>query len=151
MDHWKWYRFALEAQDVLVWGYIPGTAVLASVPLSQMFTKLPSYFLLPDAPVSPDGKDTPLARLAWDYTRKKPSYRQFCQDMSDRFLRMPVDRRLRDTTAGAVRLALSHLRPWFHRLDALRRHAPSFRLWRWWIEFERREQGQEEEGYEACG
>lgn len=115
-DHWKWYRFALEAQDVLIWGYIPGTAVLASVPLSQLSTKLPSYFLLPDAPTSPDGKDTPLARLAWDYTRKKPSYRQFCQDMSDRFLRMPVDRRLRDTTAGAVRLALCHLRPWFHRL-----------------------------------
>ena len=36
--------------------------------------------------------------------------------MSDRFLRMPVDRRLRDTTAGAVRLALCLLRPWFHRL-----------------------------------
>lgn len=102
---------------MLIWGYIPGTAVLASVPLSQMFTKLPSYFLVPDAPTSPaNGKDTTLARLAWDYTCKKPSYRQFCQDMSDRFLRMPVDRRLRDTTAGAVRLALCHLRPWFHRL-----------------------------------
>ncbi|KAH9931502.1 uncharacterized protein B0H18DRAFT_1116300 [Fomitopsis serialis] len=115
-DHWKWYRFALEAQDVLVWGYVPGTAVLASVPLTQMFTKLPSYFLLPDAPTPTNGKDTSLSRLAWDYTRKKPSYRQFCQEMSDRFLRMPVDRRMRDTTAGSVRLALCHLRPWFHRL-----------------------------------
>jgi len=57
-----------------------------------------------------------MGRLGWDYMRKKPSYRQFCQDMSERFLRMPVDRRLRDTTAGSVRLALCHLRPWFHRL-----------------------------------
>lgn len=112
-DHWKWYRYALEAQDVLVWGYIPGTAVLASIPLSQVLTKLPSYFLCAD---SSDTKDSPLGRLGWDYMTKKPSYRQFCQDMSERFLRLPADRRLRDTTAGSVRLALCHLRPWFHEL-----------------------------------
>ncbi|CAL1710001.1 unnamed protein product [Somion occarium] len=111
-DHWKWYRFALEAQDVLVWGYIPGSAVLASIPLLQIVSRLPSYFLYPDIS---DSKDSPLARLGWDYTRKKPSFRQFCQAMSDRFLRMPMDKRLRDTTAGSVRLALALLRPYIHR------------------------------------
>ena len=40
-DHWKWYRYALEAQDVLIWGYVPGTAVLASIPLTQILSKLP--------------------------------------------------------------------------------------------------------------
>ncbi|OBZ76495.1 hypothetical protein A0H81_03164 [Grifola frondosa] len=112
-DHWKWYRFALEAQDVLVWGYIPSTAVLASIPLTQILNKVPSYLLSPD---SCDAKDSPLSRLGWDYANRKPSYRQFCQDLSERFLRMPVDRRLRDTTAGAVRLALCFLHPWFHHL-----------------------------------
>ncbi|OSD00431.1 hypothetical protein PYCCODRAFT_1479116 [Trametes coccinea BRFM310] len=112
-DHWKWYRYALEAQDVLVYGYIPGTAVLASVPLVQLLSKLPTYMLHPDpSPL----KDTPISRVAWDYERKKYSYKLFCQEMSDRFLRMPVDRRMRDTTVGAVRLALALLRPWFHKL-----------------------------------
>ncbi|CCL99387.1 uncharacterized protein FIBRA_01405 [Fibroporia radiculosa] len=115
-DHWKWYRFALEAQDVLVWGYIPGNAVFASIPLSQVLTKLPSFFLSPDTPLSPDTKNAQTSQLglAWDYSRRKPSFREFCQDVSARFLRMPPERRLRDTTAGAVRLALCHLRPWFH-------------------------------------
>lgn len=112
-DHWKWYRYATEAQDVLVWGYIPGTAVLASIPLTQILSRLPSYFLSADIP---DGKDSPMARLGWDYARKKPSYRQFCQEVSERFLRLPLDRRLRDTTAGSARLALCLLRPWFHKL-----------------------------------
>ncbi|TBU45339.1 hypothetical protein BD309DRAFT_860434 [Dichomitus squalens] len=112
-DHWKWWRYAHEAQDVLVWGYIPGTVVLASIPLTQILSKLPSYFLNPDPSVL---KDTPISRVGWEYERKKYSYRMFCQDMSERFLRMPVDRRVRDTTAGAVRLAITLLRPWFHRL-----------------------------------
>ncbi|KAI8974895.1 hypothetical protein BD414DRAFT_517491 [Trametes punicea] len=113
MDHWKWYRYALEAQDVLVYGYIPGTAVLTSVPLVQILTKLPSYMLHPDpSPL----KETPISRIAWDYERKKYTYKLFCQEMSDRFLRMSVDRRLRDATVGAVRLALALLRPWFHKL-----------------------------------
>ncbi|GBE89805.1 hypothetical protein BKA93DRAFT_793571 [Sparassis latifolia] len=111
-DHWKWYRFALEAQDVLVWGFIPGTAVLASVPLIQILTKLPSYFLSPD----PAAKESPLSQLGWDYIRKKPSYRQFCEDMQERFLRLSIDRRMRDTTTGATRLAVSFLRPYFHKL-----------------------------------
>ena len=111
-DHWKWYRFALESQDVLVWGHIPGTAVLASVPLLQILAKLPSYFLYHDIA---DAKDSPLFKLGWEYTHKKPSYRQFCQTMTDRFMQMPIDRRLRDTTAGSVRLALAFLRPYFHQ------------------------------------
>lgn len=112
-DHWKWYRFAVEAQDVLVWGHIPGSAVLASIPLLQILSKLPSYFLYPE--LSDTSKDTPLNRLSWDYTQKRPSFRQFCQSMSDRFLRMPLDKRMRDTTAGSVRLALCLLRPFIHK------------------------------------
>ncbi|RDX52539.1 hypothetical protein OH76DRAFT_166407 [Lentinus brumalis] len=112
-DHWKWYRYALEAQDVLIWGYVPGSAVLASIPLAQILSKLPSYFLNPDPS---NLKDTPISRVGWDYERKKYSYRVFCQEMSERFLRMPVDRRMRDTSAGAVRLAIALLRPWFHRM-----------------------------------
>jgi len=111
-DHWKWYRFAVEAQDVLVWGHIPTEAVISSIPLLQILSRLPTYFLYPEIP---DNKDSPLSRISWDYTRKKPSFRQFCQSMSDRFLRMPVDKRLRDTTAGSVRLALCLLRPYVHK------------------------------------
>lgn len=111
-DHWKWYRFAVEAQDVLVWGYIPQSAVLASIPLLQIISRLPSYFLYPDLS---DSKDTPLGRLGWDYAKKKPSFRQFCQAMSDRFLRLPADKRLRDTTVGSVRLAVGLLRPYVHK------------------------------------
>ncbi|GJE93469.1 hypothetical protein PsYK624_096280 [Phanerochaete sordida] len=110
-DHWKWYRFALESQDVLVWGHIPGNAVLTTIPLLQILSKLPSYFLYHDIA---DAKESPLFKLGWDYTKKKPSYRQFCQAITDRFMQMSVDRRLRDTTAGSVRLALALLRPWLH-------------------------------------
>lgn len=45
---------------------------------------------------------------------RKPSFRQFCQDMSDQFLRLPTEHRLRDATGGSVRLAMAFLRPWFH-------------------------------------
>ncbi|KAI0075308.1 hypothetical protein K474DRAFT_1664356 [Panus rudis PR-1116 ss-1] len=111
-DHWKWYRFAVEAQDVLVWGYIPGSSILASVPLLQIIPKLPSYFLYPDVS---DSKDTPLSRLSWDYTHRKPNFRQFCQLMSDRFLKLSMDKRMRDTTVGSVRLAMCLLRPYIHK------------------------------------
>ena len=83
------------------------------MPLTHILSKLPSYFLNPDPSIL---HDTPISRVGWDYERKKYTYRAFCQDMSERFLRMPADRRLRDTTAGAVRLAIAFLRPWFHRL-----------------------------------
>ncbi|KAI0083781.1 hypothetical protein BDY19DRAFT_987807 [Irpex rosettiformis] len=111
-DHWKWYRFALESQDVLVWGHIPGTAILASIPLLQILNRLPSYFLCHNIN---DAKDSPLFRLGWDFAQKKPNYRQFCQVISERFLQMPVEKRLRDTTAGSVRLAIALLRPYFHK------------------------------------
>lgn len=95
-----------------MWGYIPGSAVLASIPIRQIVSRLPSYFL---ASESLDPKESPFGRLGWDYTSKKPNYRQFCQTMSDRFLRNPIDRRLRDTTAGSVRLAICLLRPYIHK------------------------------------
>lgn len=86
----------------------------------------------------------PFGRLAWDYTERKPSYRQFCQDMSTRFLRMPDEHRLRDTTAGSVRLAIIFLRPWFHKTihedfhlatSKLRELASVIAQWpgQWWV------------------
>lgn len=86
--------------------------MLASIPLVQILNRLPSYFLCHDIN---DPKNSSLFKLGWDYTRKKPSYRQFCQVISDRFLQMPVEKRLRDTTAGSVRLAVAFLRPYFHK------------------------------------
>ena len=38
-------------------------------------------------------------------------------DAAERFLKMPVEKRLRDTTTSAVRLSLSFLRPWLHRVS----------------------------------
>ena len=97
-------------------GSISGTAVFASIPIFTLISKLPSYFLqsttLGDCK---DAPETPFKTLAWDYTERKPSYKQFCQDMSTRFLRMSPELRLRDATAGAVRLAITFLRPWFHK------------------------------------
>lgn len=111
-DYWKWYHFAIESQDVLVHGFIPNDAVLTSIPLLPLLERLPSYFMKD----SDAGKSTsPFDRLAWDIAERKPSYRQFCQDMSERFLCMPPHLRLRDTTGGSVRLAVEFLRPWFHR------------------------------------
>ncbi|KAG9308349.1 hypothetical protein JVU11DRAFT_12115 [Chiua virens] len=116
LDYWKWYRYALESQDVLVHGAIPAPAVLASVPLLSLIDKLPSYFLRPDR----DPKSLPLSLsgLAWDTMERKPSFRQFCQDMSEHFLRLSAEHRLRDATGGSVRLAMAFLRPWFHRVVA---------------------------------
>ncbi|KAA1474528.1 hypothetical protein DENSPDRAFT_860387 [Dentipellis sp. KUC8613] len=119
-DHWKWYRFATEAQDVLVFGYVPGSAVLASIPILSLLPKLPSYFLHPD-PEDADGdytKPALFSSLTWDASPSaspRPTYQQFCQQMSEQFLRSAPDVRLRDTTAGAVRLAMGFLRPWFQR------------------------------------
>ena len=42
----------------------------------------------------------------------------FCKDAADRFLKMPNEKRLRDTTTSAVRLSLSFLRPWLHRASS---------------------------------
>lgn len=94
----------------MVHGFIPESAVLASIPLLSIIEKLPSYFLHAN-PSLP--KAIPLTRLAWDFTQKKQSYRRFCQTMSERFLRLPIEERLRDTTVGSVRLAVAFLRSWF--------------------------------------
>ncbi|KIJ63560.1 hypothetical protein HYDPIDRAFT_113020 [Hydnomerulius pinastri MD-312] len=116
LDYWKWYRYALESQDVLVHGSIPGPAVLASVPLLSLIDKLPSYFLRQDC--NTKSMPSPFDTLSWDTMDRKPSFRQFCQDMSDQFLRLSAEHRLRDATGGSVRLAMAFLRPWFHKVVA---------------------------------
>lgn len=100
---------------VLVYGSIPTTAVYNSVPLLDILDKLPSYFLHPEnTPVYTAPFTTPLDRVAWNYTNRKLSYRQFCREMSTRFQQLPFETRLRDTTAGSVRLAAAFVSPWFH-------------------------------------
>ncbi|KAG6337023.1 hypothetical protein ID866_2083 [Astraeus odoratus] len=112
LDYWKWYRYALESQNVLVHGSIPAPAVLASVPLLSLIDKLPSYFLGGNC----DEKIlSPFDALSWDTMDRKPSFRKFCYDMSNQFLRLPTEHRLRDATGGSVRLAMAFLRPWFHK------------------------------------
>ena len=93
-------------------GSIPAPAVLASIPLLSLIDKLPSYFLRQDG----DKKlSSPFDVLSWDTMDRKPSFRQFCQDMSDQFLALPTEHRLRDATGGSVRLAMAFLRPWFQK------------------------------------
>jgi hypothetical protein len=101
----------LESQDVLVHESIPGSAVFASIPLLPILEKLPSYFLRENT----EDKASPFDRLAWDAAEKKPSFRMFCQDMSERFIQLSLEHRMRDSTAESVRLAVTLLRPWFHK------------------------------------
>ncbi|KAF9531045.1 hypothetical protein CPB83DRAFT_809322, partial [Crepidotus variabilis] len=110
---WKWHRFSQDSQTVLIYGMVPQEAVLASVPLLQILRKMPSYFLREDVQVI-DGN--PLNLVAWNYASRKLSYRHFCHDMSSTFKNRPEEVRLRDATSGAVRLALSFLRPFFHNV-----------------------------------
>ncbi|KAJ3504701.1 hypothetical protein NLJ89_g7795 [Agrocybe chaxingu] len=111
---WKWYRFSKDSQTVLVYGMVPRPAVLASIPLLQILRKMPSYFLRKDIQIIDDRN--PLDQAAWDYKSRRLNYRQFCQDMTTIFANRPADVQLRDTTSGAVRLALAFLRPFFHRV-----------------------------------
>ena len=111
-DHWKWYRFAVESQCVLIHHSIPRKAVYSSIPLSKLLEKLPSYLT-----TSETDKSSPFDRLSWDYTQRKQSFELFCKDAAERFLKMPTETRLRDTTTSAVRLSLSFLRPWLHRIS----------------------------------
>lgn len=92
---------------------VPRQAVLASIPLLQILRKLPSYFLRKDVQLV-DGN--PLDQVAWNYTSRKLGYHQFCREVSTLFLNRPEDVKLRDSTAGAVRLALAFLRPFFHNV-----------------------------------
>src|SRR5260221_3199407 len=92
---------------------VPRQAVLASIPLLHILRKLPSYFLRKDIQLI-DGN--PLDQVAWNYMSRKLGYHQFCREVSTLFLNRPEDVKLRDSTAGAVRLALSFLRPFFHNI-----------------------------------
>ncbi|KAJ2919720.1 hypothetical protein MD484_g697, partial [Candolleomyces efflorescens] len=111
-QYWKWHRFSSESQSVLVHGFIPGHAVLASVPLLAILERLPHYFLRSKIQSSPA---RPLDRLAWNYADKKHTYRQFCQEITNRFFAQSQEIRFRDATGGSMRLALTLLRPWFHK------------------------------------
>jgi hypothetical protein len=85
---------------------------MASIPILSIIPKLPSYFLNPN----PDEEDKSFfSNLTWDVTQQRSGYQQFCQQMSEQFLRSPAEVRLRDTTAGSVRLAMCFLRPWFQK------------------------------------
>lgn len=97
-------------------GAIPAPAVLASIPLLSLIDRLPSYFLRKNCDLR--SSQPSLDGLAWDTMDRKPSFRQFCQDMSDQFLQLSDKHRLRDTTGGSVRLAMAFLRPWFHKVVA---------------------------------
>ncbi|KAF9484080.1 hypothetical protein BDN70DRAFT_196577 [Pholiota conissans] len=138
---WKWYRFSQDSQSVLVYGAVPRPAVLASIPLLQILRKMPSYFLRKDIQII---SGNPLDQVAWDYAKRKHNYRQFCQEMTKVFMGKSVDVRLRDSTAGAVRLALSFLRPYFHNvvqedfdlaISYLRTFAVTISAWPggWWV------------------
>jgi len=97
---------------VLVHHSIPRKAVYSSIPLLKLLEKLPSYLTTPET-----DKSSPFDQLSWDYTQRKQSFELFCKDAAERFLKMPVEKRLRDTTTSAVRLSLSFLRPWLHRVS----------------------------------
>jgi len=92
---------------------VPRQAVLSSIPLLHILRKLPSYFLRKDIQLI-DGN--PLDQVAWNYMSRKLGYHQFCREVSTLFLNRPEDVKLRDSTSGAVRLALSFLRPFFHNV-----------------------------------
>ena len=81
----------------------------SSIPLLKLLEELPSYLA-----TSETDKSTPFDRLSWDYTQ---SFVLFCKDAAERFRKMPIEKRLRDTTTSAVRLSLSFLRSWLHRVS----------------------------------
>jgi hypothetical protein len=86
--------------------------VLASVPILSIVPKLPSYFLNPNL----DEEDKSFfSNITWDVTQQRSGYQQFCQQMSEQFLRSSAEVRLRDTTTSSVRLAMCFLRPWFQK------------------------------------
>ncbi|KAL5514542.1 hypothetical protein ACEPAG_1858 [Sanghuangporus baumii] len=65
--YWKWYRFALESQDVLVFGAISGDAIYTSIPLTHILPKLPSYLFAMGA------GDAPLLKSISDPREPDPS------------------------------------------------------------------------------
>ncbi|KAJ6545490.1 hypothetical protein B0H19DRAFT_999213, partial [Mycena capillaripes] len=111
-SHWKWFHFAQESQLVLVYGGIPQTAVLTSIPILRLLDRLPSYCLPP--PVAIPTHDPNERLLVLKYLTQKPSFRTFCEAQSANFLRASPDSRFLDSTSSAVRLALVFLGTWFH-------------------------------------
>ena len=89
----------------------------------SVLPKLPSYFVSSGSP----SDDKHFNSLAWDFSAPRADFQQFCQQMSDQFLRSPSELRLRDTTAGAVHLAMGFLRPWMQR-HALKEFHDAVRL-----------------------
>ncbi|KAF9078497.1 hypothetical protein BDP27DRAFT_1396797, partial [Rhodocollybia butyracea] len=114
--HSRWCRFAQDSQSVMIYGFVPRSAVLASVPLRTVIQNLPSYFLKTPSN-SQITFDLPLNMIfAWDFMSKRDTnFRRFCQETGERFTRMPYQNRVREITVGSVRLALTLLNPWFHR------------------------------------
>ena len=87
--------------------------MFSSIPLLKLLEKLPSYLTT----TSETDKSSPFDRLSWNYAQKKQSFELFCKDAAERFLKMPTEERLRDTTTSAVRLSLAFLRPWLHKIS----------------------------------
>ncbi|KAL0566640.1 hypothetical protein V5O48_015370, partial [Marasmius crinis-equi] len=113
--HWRWYRFAQESQSVLVHGFIPRSAVVASIPLLSIVHHLPSYFLKPNVLNPRDFEG--LSSLAWDFAdTKRCTYRKFCLDLQARFSRLPFQSRVRDLAVGSARLSIALLNPWFQEM-----------------------------------
>jgi hypothetical protein len=66
------------------------------------------------AVLTPPPSPTPFA-VVFKNPHSRPSFKQFCTKLSERFLRGSEEARLQDTSAYAVRLAVALLRPWLHR------------------------------------
>ncbi|KAJ7748378.1 hypothetical protein B0H16DRAFT_1888466 [Mycena metata] len=109
--HWKWFDFAQESQGVLVYGGIPQSAVLCSIPILRIVNSLPSYCFRRLPPIEPR---TPLDRLTSSFLAEKRNFRKFCEMQSAYFLRSDPEARFIDSTSTSVRLALTFLGVWFH-------------------------------------
>ncbi|KAK7052657.1 hypothetical protein R3P38DRAFT_2502490 [Favolaschia claudopus] len=122
-DHRKWSHFAQESQLVLIYGGIPHTAVLTSIPLLQIVDKLPSYcFHNPLSLPAVPAPVTPLSPLSPSFLLSKPSFHNFCISQSASYLCANPATRFLDSTTAAVRLALAFLGVWFQWMVTL--HPP---------------------------
>ncbi|KAF8911351.1 hypothetical protein CPB85DRAFT_1434890 [Mucidula mucida] len=115
-DDERWYRISEESQSVLIYGYIPLSSVMSSIPLLSILDKLPSYFLHKELdPLKEQLPATlPFDHVAWDFANKKASFKHFCHDMVDRYFEDSAEVRLHSTIVESVRLAVAFLHPWFH-------------------------------------
>lgn len=106
----RWHQFSRESQSVLIYGYIPLTSVMTSIPLRSIIDKMPSYFLQKDSDTIPKAPQ----RLAWDFSDKKMTFKRFCHEAKKRYLADPPEIRLHETIVDSVRLAEAFLRSWLH-------------------------------------